>query len=75
MTQSFTWRIQAFENAYLDQSNRYRGTDLRNFGFPYAPGDYIPVDARYSAMAEHSQACLALQFYGRTPQNSGAISQ
>lgn len=65
MTISYTWRIQAFENCYLDEFSCYCGTDLRLFGFPYAPGDVIPSHARYSALVAHDAACKAIQNFGR----------
>lgn len=34
----------------------YVGMDLRSEGFPYARGEYVPVDKRYSAMLSHRRA-------------------
>lgn len=34
----------------------YVGMDLRSEGFPYARGEYVPVDRRYSAMLAHRYA-------------------
>ena len=48
--------IQKWESQYLTRTGHYKGIELNRFGFPYGFGEYVPIDRRYSAMAEHRWA-------------------
>ena len=52
------WRkqIDSFERWYLDPTGRYVGIDLQRYGFPYAPGEWVPIDKRYSATLQWNYA-------------------
>lgn len=56
---SENWReeVAAWEAKYLDPATgRYTGHEFGRFGFTYSPGEYVPINKRYSAMNEHSWA-------------------
>lgn len=46
----FRREVLEWESVNLGLYYQYIGQDLRAYGFPYKPGEFIPVDARYSAM-------------------------
>lgn len=54
--------IVDWEAANLNALGRYIGRELRAFGFPYAHGEWVPVNARYSAMASHRYAVAAVRY-------------
>jgi hypothetical protein len=58
----FQREIACWSSLYLDQLGNYCGPDLREFGFPYTQGEWVPVDRRWSAMTEHKHA-LRIQEY------------
>lgn len=49
-------KIQQWSQENLDQVGNYIGPDLSTFGFNYNPGEFIPVDKRYSTMLEWEHA-------------------
>lgn len=53
---NFQEQIKNFERWNLDTTGHYKGLDLTKFGFPYRPGNYIPIDERYSAYCQLSHA-------------------
>ena len=50
----------AWENKHLLSTGHYAGPDLTDKGFPYRPGEYVPIDQRWSAMLAHQWAQRAL---------------
>lgn len=68
--------IKAWEERHLNQNGRYAGEDLSKFGFVHKPGDFIPVDSRYSAMLEHGRAVRAKEIHRKMNRaNSSPISR
>jgi hypothetical protein len=55
-------QLIAWEKRYLLASGHYAGPDLTDKGFPYRPGQHVPIDIdkRYSAMLAHRRARRAL---------------
>ncbi len=51
---SYQNRIKSWERRYIDSSGHYKGPNLQRMS--YAPGDYVPVNKRYSAMSEFRYA-------------------
>jgi len=51
--------LAIWEAVNLDAHDRYMGRNLSRWGFKYQWGDYIPIDCRYSAMAEWYQASIS----------------
>lgn len=53
-------QIKLFERWNLDKTGHYIGADLTKYGFPYQPGNYVPIDKRYSATCELNHAITAI---------------
>ena len=51
--------IERFERKHIDCVGCYVGRDLTGFGFPYAPGEYIPAADRPYALSEYLWAIAA----------------
>ena len=49
-------QLIAWEKRYLLASGHYAGPDLTDKGFPYHPGQRVPIDERHSAMLAHRKA-------------------
>ena len=56
----------AWEEKHLLSTGHYAGPDLSKRGFPYRPGQYVPLDKRYSAMLAHRWARRALSMDSTT---------
>ena len=50
--------LESWENENL-RAGKYIGSDLRQLGFHYELGQYVPIDTRYSAMLAHRWAICA----------------
>lgn len=49
-------QLSQWEACTLDGTGRWIAGDWTMYGFPYAPGDWVPIDRRYSAMLAHRWA-------------------
>lgn len=54
--------VADWERLFLSSGN-YRGPNLTEYGFPYLPGEYVPVDKRWSAMTEHKHALRLREYW------------
>lgn len=61
MTKNFQDQISEWQAVNVDNLGRYIGIPLKYF--PYERGEYIPIDARYSAM------CTWRYLTGNNPAN------
>lgn len=53
-------KCRIWQETYINSIGKYIGQTLP--GFPYKPGEYIPVTVRYSAMLEHQRACKVAKY-------------
>ena len=64
-SQPWYCQLQDWQKRHIDHRGRYVGEELS--GYRYRPGNYVPVDARYSAMLEWRYAFQAMLMKNSIP--------